>query len=478
MRVAAAGLLLALSACERPVAQGAPDAGPEAETEVGTDAGADAGADAGQGDGGAACFTQPAATSDFDRYQRLLACLRASGASALEKQGAVDGFVPAVEASGGFPIVSGGQTVFFYVQSAAWDAAAAALQPEGFGVYHLALPLEPTATSRWRYKLVAHDAAGNDVWFSDPLSRRFQYDALGRYSLVRGGADVGHLEWIRKVSARQLGVDRAITLYVPRGYDFASKRYPVLYLHDGNNAFDPNQPRSVDATWDADAVADAEISAGRVREFIVVAIPNDDRRFFEYGPVEDLFQGQHLGGDGDAYADFVVNDLKPVVDASYRTLPGRDDTAVLGSSMGGLISYHLGLTHPEVFRGVGGMSSAFGWGSGLGNLTELDRYAATAGLAARAQVFYLDSGNGSPSGGCPAGTTVEANLANDFYCWTLEMKATLEQAGVNTYPLDPNAALLEPADVDLYHWWEPGALHSEPAWNARLFRPLRLFFRP
>jgi len=441
--------------------------------------------------------------ADLDSYQALLECLQLGQVSAKTKREAIDAFVAVVESRGGFPIVTPDRVVFVYVLSATYDAEddklagedfdparrgeplqvagdfnewkGAAMAHAGEGLYHLQLPLVVGA-ERWGYKFVAKDGSGGDVLFSDPLSRRFAYDSYGRLSLVKGGSQKGHLEWIRSVNATRLGVSRPVYLYVPPGYEQESDRYPVLYMHDGNSVFDPNQPRSAETTWDVDRIADAEIAAGRVRKFLVVGIPNNDNRFAEYTHVQDnpAQIGRTVGGSADDYADFILSDLRPVVEARYRTLPGAENRAIMGSSLGGLISYYVGLKHPEAFKYGGGRSSTFGWGKlgSLGNPTVIELYAGTSGLASRGQVFYLDSGGG------PNGQGNCSTVGTDNYCETLEMQRTLEGLGVKTYPLDTDAERIEPAGVNIFHYWEPGAEHMESVWSGRVFRPLRLFFRP
>jgi predicted alpha/beta superfamily hydrolase len=473
----------------------------------GADAGQapDASVDAGL-DGGApldTCAQVTPSAPDLENYAALLVCLRDAAALGAAKDMAIATFVDAVETHDGFPLVGEGKVVFVYVKDArfdvevgkraeehfdlanrgdplrvagdfnTWDATAAPLTAEDRGFYHRALPLAPAA-QRWGYKFIAK-GGGADVWFSDPLSRRFDYDSNGRLSVVRGGDAQGHLEWMRSVHAAQLAVDRPIYMYVPRGYDSsaaAAKRYPVLYMHDGNNLFDVDQPRAASATWDVDAVAEAEITAGRAREFIVVGVPNNDNRFGEYTHTTDVVGGSTVGGDGDKYVDFLVSDLKPLVDQRYRTQPGRESTGILGSSLGGLISYYAGLKKPAVFKYVGGMSSTFDWG----NPTVISLYGLATDLASRDQVFYLDSGGAPPATGPCKFDGFDDSADN--YCETLAMKAQLEALGVNRFPLDPDASPLMPANINVMHWWTSGAPHFETAWHDRLHRVMRLFFRP
>lgn len=441
-------------------------------------------------------------------YDSVLACVRNPAEQPSAKQAAVATFVTAVESHGGFPIAIGDDFVFAYVRDPAFDAeddrendaedyAAArragpirvagdfnAWQPaltlaaENADLFHARASLPGAAGKRWGYKFVARDGAGQDVWFSDPLSRRFAYDDNGRISFVRGGDTKGHLEWIRSVHATKLGNDRPVYLYVPRGYDTATRSYPVLYMHDGNNLFDVSVPRAAFAAWGADAVAEAEIGAGRAREFLIVGPANTDDRMNEYTHTADTVGGDVYPGKGAAYADFLVFDLKPLVDARYRTLTGFADTGLLGSSLGGLISYYVALEYPQVFKYVGGMSSTFGWGSTPGQ-TVLDLYAATSGLGTRGHVYYLDSGGQPPPNGAACTYTLADDSGDsDNYCVTLKMKDLLVAAGYDTFPDDPTASRLTPDGIEVLHYWQPGAPHNEVSWNARLPMAFRLFFRP
>jgi hypothetical protein len=257
----------------------------------------------------------------------------------------------------------------------------------------------------------------------------------------------------------------------------------VVYMHDGNNLFDPAQPRSAPTSWQAGAVAEAEIGAGHVRPFVIVGPANTDDRMNEYTHTADTVDGTTYPGKGDAYADFLIHDLKPLVDQRWRTRSGAADTGILGSSLGGLISYYVGLKHPEVYKYVGGMSSTFGWGSPPSQ-TVLLLYAATADLQSRGQVYYLDNGGNAPPGGASTCTYDLADDAGDSdnWCVTLKMKETLVGLGVDTFPVDPAAVPLvssaPPAPIDVLHYWEPGALHTEASWNARLPMAFRLFFQP
>jgi predicted alpha/beta superfamily hydrolase len=156
----------------------------------------------------------------------------------------------------------------------------------------------------------------------------------------------------------QLRNDRNILVYLPASYDDGARRYPVLYMHDGQNLFDPATSYAGD--WGVDDAL-AGLRADGL-EAIVVGIPNSgEGRLDEYSPFPDARLG---GGDGDAYLSFIVETLKPCVDADFRTLPDRDHTGIMGSSMGGLISLYAFFERPEIFGFAGVMSPSLWFGRG------------------------------------------------------------------------------------------------------------------
>jgi predicted alpha/beta superfamily hydrolase len=131
---------------------------------------------------------------------------------------------------------------------------------------------------------------------------------------------------------------RTVRIYLPRGYDQnTARRYPVIYLHDGQNVFDPGGPFG---SWSADATATKEMGQGRMREAILVGIDNDSARIPEYQPPNDSYEGTQ--GRADAYASFVINNVRPYIDTNFRTLNDAKNTVTIGSSMGGLVSLYLG----------------------------------------------------------------------------------------------------------------------------------------
>ena len=155
-------------------------------------------------------------------------------------------------------------------------------------------------------------------------------------------------------SMPQLDRTRRVWIYLPPDYNSSNKRYPVLYLHDGQNVFDAKT--SFSGEWKVDEALNALFENGD-KGIIAVAIDNGGgNRINEYSPWINPTYG---GGQGDEYAQFIVETLKPHIDATYRTRPEREYTGMMGSSMGGLIAMYAGIEYQEVFSKIGVFSPAF-----------------------------------------------------------------------------------------------------------------------
>ncbi|RNL51062.1 alpha/beta hydrolase-fold protein [Pedobacter jejuensis] len=151
----------------------------------------------------------------------------------------------------------------------------------------------------------------------------------------------------------QLNKQRQISIYLPKNYKTSKKKYPVIYMHDGQNLFHSNPPRGNE--WAVDSVMDSLIKNG-AKEMIIVAIDHGGKdRLKEYNPYDSEF-GK---GEGIAYVSFLVETLKPFIDSKYRTLKDVKNTSIVGSSMGGLISMYAIAKYPKVFGSAGVFSPAF-----------------------------------------------------------------------------------------------------------------------
>ena len=152
----------------------------------------------------------------------------------------------------------------------------------------------------------------------------------------------------------QLDRNRRIWVYLPPDYESSSKRYPVIYMQDGQNVFDVFY--SFAGEWKVDESMNMLFDDGDFGA-IVVAIDNGGgERINEYSPWVNPSYG---GGEGEAYAEFVAHTLKPHIDSTFRTLPGREYTAVAGSSLGANISMYTGIEYQDIFGKVGIFSPAF-----------------------------------------------------------------------------------------------------------------------
>jgi len=168
------------------------------------------------------------------------------------------------------------------------------------------------------------------------------------------------------------GVEHRFRVFLPPGYrENTLKRYPVLYMHDGNNLF-LKEEAFLGNTWKTDEVLNVLDRMNAIKEVIVVGILPNDR------------MAEYTAPGYEGYGRFLVETLKPLIDAKYRTLVGPADTAVMGSSLGGVVSFYLGWQWPEVFGKVACLSSTFGYRDDF-----VERVATESKRNLR---IYLDSG--------------------------------------------------------------------------------------
>ncbi len=265
----------------------------------------------------------------------------------------------------------------------------------------------------------------------------------GAYQLAAGssvdiypffGAPFGKVSIVPGFESPQLKNSRSLRIYLPPSYqENAAKRYPVLYMHDGQNLFDA-KTASFGTEWGVDETVNRLVATGAMDEVIVVGIDNTPGRISEYTPCCDP---KHGGGKLDAYAAFIVDTLKPAIDKMLRSLPGKEHTAIMGSSLGGIASVAIAQRHPAVFSKAGGVSSSFWW----------NERAMITKIPARLPVkFYIDAGT--------KGDGLEDTL--------LMRDAMLEQG--------------YRAGADLFYYSAEGGSHNEQSWAARVEKPLVWFF--
>ncbi len=258
---------------------------------------------------------------------------------------------------------------------------------------------------------------------------------------------------LNDVWSPQLRNRRSVDLYLPASYGSARRCYPVLYMHDGQNLSDPRTAFA--GTWDLEATLD-RLARGGI-EMIVVGVHNaGDARLREYSPFPDR---QHGGGDGDAYLAFLVSTLKPRIDRTLRTDPRRAATAIVGSSMGGLISVYAYFRHPAVFGLAGAMSPSVWFGQGR-ILDDIVRRRTPPGRV------YVDVGTfEGPT------TLRDARRLGRL----LVRKGFQRRRSANT----PDATgARRAADAPLLRYFEdPGGRHAEADWAKRLGEALEFLLR-
>lgn len=294
------------------------------------------------------------------------------------------------------------------------------------------LPDEPGA----KYKLT-----DGTVYEADPWARAYAYDEFGEITMIPSTA--AHLERYLQVKDNSVSLaPRTVRVWVPEGTPTH-----VLYVHDGQNLFDPFAP------WGGWHLQDA-VPAG----VMLVGIDNTAARMDEYTHVADDIGGGPIGGLGDDYAAFLENTVRPLVSARYGEPP---TVGLMGSSLGGLISLHVAYQNPTDYAFAASLSGTMGWGS-IGphtGQTLIERFE-----AAGHQPFavFLDSGGSGPCADSDGDGIEDDGAGTDNYCENLQLRDTLSAAGYTF-------------DVDLFHWHEPGAQHNEAAWAARVFRPMQIF---
>jgi predicted alpha/beta superfamily hydrolase len=169
--------------------------------------------------------------------------------------------------------------------------------------------------------------------------------------------DGGRFETIDGYTSPKLAQPHDITIYLPPSYDEnPAERYPVVYMHDGQNLFFDDLSFA-GVSWDIGGAMDRGVADATIHEAIIVGVGNTADRIWEYTPTD----GGYGGGGADAYLDFLADDLKPAIDLRYRTLADRAHTGMVGSSLGGLVTLDAGVTRPQVFGLLGALSPSTWW---------------------------------------------------------------------------------------------------------------------
>ncbi|MFH1531353.1 MAG: alpha/beta hydrolase-fold protein [Pseudomonadota bacterium] len=357
-----------------------------------------------------------------------------------------------------------------------------------------------------QYKLFA-----DDQWFPDPLNRWIGFADIAINSALCP-AGVSRIALVEGVYSPQLDNTRSLYVYVPApAFDDPGATFPVLYMQDGFNVF--TNPMTPFGAWEIDGAADALIATGEVAPLIIVGVDTDDRmdEYLYAGITVDLgggpIQVTPLLPD---YAEFLVDVVKPLVDERFPTKPGRGDTAIAGSSLGGISSLWIAWHHADVFGRVASFSGSY-WvgqeGSGTEGHPTMESVLQQASPSADqlALKIYMDSGTLSSMGQPGQEYTGDGRSYTD---WTRNVLIDLgwdnrpewdDDGDLETAPADfPISS--DPAGVPTLYWsptvpagyadWGDylgpdrnllhlvgeGHAHNEAAWAARSGAMLRFLF--
>lgn len=281
----------------------------------------------------------------------------------------------------------------------------------------------------------------------------FNEDVFSSTNTLSGGSLTGRFIQ-HKLPSEALQSERTVTVRLPDSYD-PQKEYPVVYLQDGQNMFD-RRTGFMGKEWGVDESFAHEVNQGRAPDAFLVAVDNGGgERLPEYTHVPDPNYG---GGKGQRYEDFLLNELMPAVESTYKI--DSDKRVMLGSSLGGLVSLTIGLHHPTAFAAIGALSPSVWWADGQLSTATADGL--SVGVKPR---IWLDMG--TEEGGTddfgkrpletgsfgqrPRG----ANGVQDVRDRTREMGEALLSKG---WQLDDNLRYHEPL----------GGRHNEESWAARI----------
>lgn len=256
-------------------------------------------------------------------------------------------------------------------------------------------------------------------------------------------SDASNILPIHRFYSRSLKNFRSLYIYLPPSYGSQPERdYPVLYMHDGQNIFDGRMSYSGDG-WEIHRIADELTAMGLMEEILIVGISHQhEERLSEYAHVNGNYQERAIPGRGHLYETFLLEDVKPFIEANFRVKPGRENTGLMGSSMGGLVTFQMGLRYPTVFGKLGILSPSFWWNPNQ-TLRQIDKLPKNKWPSR----LWIDMGDSE-------GPFMERFIAVMNRLWKKGIKPQAE----------------------MVCWLVPGGDHSERAWMKRVYCPLLYLF--
>lgn len=252
-----------------------------------------------------------------------------------------------------------------------------------------------------------------------------------------------NIKIIKNFKSKIMKNRRNIRVYLPPSYAVETdKYYPVLYVHDGQNVFDALESYS-GQSWNLHQTAEYLIKAEMIEDIIIIAVDNmGSERLSEYAHQDGSFQGEKVEGRGLKYQKFFIEELMPFAEKKFRIKSGPENTALMGSSMGGLVTFNMGLRRPDIFGKLGVVSPSLWWGENDA-AAKLKKYDYD-GLKSQ---IWLDTGDAE----------------GKFMSFTEAVIAELKD-------------IQNKDEVDLVYYQAPDAVHSESAWAERVHSPLLYFF--
>ncbi len=341
-----------------------------------------------------------------------------------------------------------------------WDPGKVELGKIGDLSYAITLMLPAGLEFQYKFTRGSWETVEKGRWFEEIPDR--EHDVIGDETVavrVLNWRDysgereiytvVGDLRHHEDFPSTALGNTRCVRVYVPPGYEEdEERRYPVLYMHDGQNIFDA-ATSFIGVEWGVDETLERMIGEGLVEPLIVVGICNTSEREFEYTPTQDSDSGK--GGGASRYADFIVDELKPFIDATYRTRPEREHTGIMGSSLGGIASLYIAWTHPDVFSRVGAMSTSYRW-SNSQILTVLEEMSPPPGVKVWLDMGTAEDESDRNEDGVPDIIELHRQARNILMAKGLVIKRHLRYIE------------------------DEGAIHNERAWASRFPRAVEFLF--
>ena len=327
-----------------------------------------------------------------------------------------------------------------------WNPAIVKMKYEGDHVWTYSITCQSGQLIEYKYTLGSwqHEGANErgqpfqNFFITTDKDTVVNNDILKWTKMDTRGQITGTVKYHRKMKGDGI-IPRDVIVWLPPDYDHSKKKYPVLYMNDGQNIIDP-KTSAFGVDWGVDETCTRLIEEKVIPPLIVVGIYNTEERAQEYVP----------GTKGSAYMEFIVEVLKPFIDKSYRTNPSRDNTFIGGSSAGGLCAFMLAWEYPKIFSKALCMSPALKYENVPGTIdVDYVQTVRESSQPVEPSFFYLDAGNDN----------IEKLIKPGIY----EMLNVLQEKGFKP-------------EHDYVFIYDENASHFEADWAKRFPNAIQLFF--